>query len=123
MAELIDVVNALTKKRHQWSNISDDDKERCFFIINRFLSRLYPEMAQDLNNKNTDKPTQLDIWFKFLEDKPNFNIWPKKMKQGEISTSDRNLVKKSLDIDDNDVDYLHRFCKEELSKLIKNLKK
>ena len=123
MAELIDVVKAITNKRHQWIDISESDKEKFFFIINRMLSRLYPEMAQNLNNKNIEKSIQLDIWFKFLEGKPYFNMWPKKLKQGELSTPDRNIIKKNLDINDDDVDYLNRFYKKELLQEVKNLKK
>jgi hypothetical protein len=32
MAELIDVANAIFKEKNKWKDISDEDKEKFFFI-------------------------------------------------------------------------------------------
>ena len=52
MAELIDVANAMFKKRSDWKNISDFDKERFAFIFNRYFSKRYTEYSHFLNFKN-----------------------------------------------------------------------
>ena len=46
MAELLEVFKALTSKNNAWDDISDDDKISNFFIINRLMSKKYPEKTQ-----------------------------------------------------------------------------
>ena len=62
MAELIDVANALFRNKKDWKNITIEDKEKFFFIFNRYFSKKYPTNAQFLNNKNVDKSSSLDLW-------------------------------------------------------------
>jgi hypothetical protein len=73
MANLIDVVNAMFKK-DGWSDITSDDKEEFFFIINRFLSKKYPQLSQLLNDKSIDKVSAMDTWYFFLQ-KENYPKW------------------------------------------------
>lgn len=122
MAELIEVVNTLVKNKKNWVNILDDDKEQFFFIINRLLSKKYPEKAQLLNHKNIDKVTALDTWYYFLMDKPYPNwFWSKSNKESkkEINKTDYKLLLEKLKIKDIDLDFLIEnnidFIKEELS--------
>lgn len=126
MAELIEVVNTLVKNKKNWVNILDDDKEQFFFIINRLLSKKYPEKAQLLNHKNIDKVTALDTWYYFLMDKPYPNwFWSKSNKESkkEINKTDYKLLLEKLKIKDIDLDFLIEnnidFIKEELSYLKK----
>ena len=67
---LTSVTNAMFVYRKQWITITDEAKEQFFFIINRYLSKIYPEQAQLLNDKSIDKITALDIWYAFMMDKP-----------------------------------------------------
>ena len=39
MAELIDVVNAMFTNKDRWKSISNEDKEKNFFIINRYMCK------------------------------------------------------------------------------------
>ena len=55
MAELIDVANAMFTNKRNWVNISDEDKERNFFIFNRYFAKKYPEKSQLLNLKVIDQ--------------------------------------------------------------------
>ena len=57
MAELIDVANAMFTNKRNWVNISDEDKEKFFFIFNRYFSKKYTKKSQLLNNKNVNKST------------------------------------------------------------------
>ena len=42
MAELIDVANAMFRDKKNWNKIKDEDKDKFFFIFNRFFSKKYP---------------------------------------------------------------------------------
>ena len=66
MAELIDVFNAIIKNRDKWVSITDEEKSKNFFIINRYFCKIYPDKAQLLNIKNIDKIMAMDIWFHFM---------------------------------------------------------
>ena len=49
MAEIIDIANALFTDKNKWKDITDEDKEKFFFIFNRYFSKKYPEKSQLLN--------------------------------------------------------------------------
>ena len=95
MAELIDVANAMFRDKKNWNKIKDEDKDKFFFIFNRFFSKKYPTKSQLLNNKNVDKSTSLDLWYYFMLDKPYPNwFWSKspKFEKTDISDSDFKLL-------------------------------
>jgi hypothetical protein len=95
MAELIDVANAMFRNKKDWKNITDLDKEKFFFIFNRYFSKLYTTKSQLLNNKNVDKSTSLDLWYYFMLDKPYPNwFWSKspKFEKTDIPDSDFKLL-------------------------------
>ena len=70
MAEITEVANALFTNRKDWNNITDEDKEKFFFIFNRYFAKKYPEKAQLLNLKNIDKVSAFNLWFYFMTNKP-----------------------------------------------------
>ena len=95
MAELIDVANAMFRNKKDWENITDLDKEKFFFIFNRYFSKKYTTKSQLLNNKNVDKSTSLDLWYYFMLDKPYPNwFWSKspKFEKSDIPDSDFKLL-------------------------------
>ncbi len=129
MAEIIDVANALFTNKNKWSQITDEDKEKFFFVFNRYFSKKYPEKAQLLNLKNIDKVSAFDLWYNFMLDKPYPKwFWSKseKSEKSEISEKDYKLLLNGLKIKDIDLDYLIEnhidFIKEEL-KYYKDLQK
>jgi hypothetical protein len=125
MAELIDVVNAIFKNRNNWVNITDSEKEKNFFIINRYFCKIYPDKSQLLNSKNIDKVMAMDTWYYFMKTQPYpENFWSKSPKiDKEISDKDYKLLLRSLKVKDIDLDYLidryPDFIKEELAYLKK----
>jgi hypothetical protein len=128
MAELIDVANAMFRKA-DWSKINDFDKERFFFIFNRYFAKKYPERSQLLNLKIIDKVSSLDLWYHFMKDKPYPNwFWSKsdKVEKSDIPEKDYKLLLMKLKIKDIDLDYLINknpdFIKDEL-KYYKDLDK
>ena len=129
MAELIDVANAMFTNKRNWINISDEDKEKFFFIFNRYFAKKYPEKSQLLNLKVIDKVSALDLWFHFMSDKPYPKwFWSKseKVEKSDITEKEYKLLLLNLKIKDIDLDYLIKhqieFIKEEL-KYYKDLDK
>ena len=121
MAELIDVANAMFTNKRNWVNISDEDKEKFFFIFNRYFAKKYPEKSQLLNLKVIDKVSALDLWYHFMLNKPYPNwFWSKseKAEKSDISEKEYKLLLLNLKIKDIDLDYLIQhhidFIKEEL---------
>ena len=129
MAELIDVANALFKDKKNWVNISEEDKNKYFFIFNRYFSKKYTTKSQLLNMKSVEKSTALDLWFYFFKDKsyPQW-FWSKSSKSetGEIDQKDFLLLMDKLNLNKSeDLVYLIEnypdLIKEEL-KFYKNKK-
>ena len=124
MAELIDIFKALiSKSSTDLNNINDEDKIKNFFIINRYMSKKYPEMAKLLNPKTIDKVSAFDLWHHFMKDKPYPNwFWSKseKSEKSDIPNKDHKLLLQKLNIKDIDLDYLiehnSEFIKEELKR-------
>ena len=67
-----DILDSLTTKRYLYKDITKDDKESMFFIVNRYLSKIYPEKASKFNDKNIDKSLALDMWFIFIGTKKSW---------------------------------------------------
>lgn len=120
------IFNAIFKNRKDWDFITDDQKEKYFFIINRNFSKKYPEKAQLFNLKSINKISSMNLWFNFFENKPYPNwFWSKgdKADKSEIPEKDYKALLKILQIKDIDLDYLidkhPEFIKEELTWLKK----
>jgi len=128
MAELIDVANAMFKNKKDWINITDEDKEKFFFIFNRYFTKMYPEKSQLLNLKNIDKVSSMDLWYYYMLNKPYPRwFWSKSEKQKPvIPDKDFKLLIRKLNLKDLDVEYLIEnhfdFISEEL-KYFKELEK
>jgi hypothetical protein len=129
MANLKLVADAIFTKKVSWEEVSDEEKETCFFIFNRYFSKKYPEKSQLLNLKTIDKVTGMNLWYHFFKGKPYPNwLWIKNetKEKSEISEKDYKLLLEKLKIKDLDLNYLidnHlEFVKEEL-KYYKSLQK
>jgi hypothetical protein len=129
MADLKTLTNSMFYKKSDWVNITDEEKESCFFIINRMFSKKYPEKSQLFNNKNIDKVSSMNLWFSFMLDKsyPKW-FWSKSpsVEKANISEKDFNLLLTKLKIKDLDLIYLidkhYEFIEDEL-KYFKELEK
>jgi hypothetical protein len=121
MAEIIDVANALFTNKQDWSKITDEDKDKYFFIFNRYFAKKYVKESQLLNLKNIDKVLAFDTWYYFMLNKPYPKwFWSKseKAEKSDISEKDYKLLLQKLHIKDLDLDYLIKhhldFIKEEI---------
>lgn len=133
-SKLTEVVNCLFKDRKNYRNLEKEDKELNFFIINRYLSKKFPEYAEKFNNKSIDKSLALDMWFLYLSDKIDWKIfkwfWSKTPKKDKfLSESENKILIQRLLLRQEDLDILCQYypdlVKEELKyykELIKNEK-
>jgi hypothetical protein len=125
MAELIDVFKAMMRKG-SWDKITVEEKEKNFFIFNRYFSKVYPEQAQLLNLKNIDKVVGMELWYQFMKTEPYPDwFWSKSEKSDKpiLAPKDYKMLLVSLKVKPDDLDYLidkhFDFVKEELSYLKK----
>lgn len=126
---LLSVFNCAFKDKRDYLHLTDELKDKYFFIINRLFCKKYPIEAQLLNLKNIDKVSSFDLWYYFMIEKPYPKwFWSKteKSETSEIPEKDYKLLLQSLKLKDIDLDYLieHNidFIKEEL-KYFKDLQK
>ena len=130
MADLKLVANAMFYKKSEWINIPNSEKESCFFIFNRYFSKVYPEKSQLFNNKEIDKVSAMNLWYHFMLDKPYPKwFWSKSDDEKEkpkIVEKDFKLLLEKLKIKDLDLNYLienhYDFIKDEL-KYYKSIEK
>jgi len=125
MAELIDVFKAMMRKG-SWEKITVEEKEKNFFIFNRYFSKRYPEQAQLLNLKNIDKVVGMELWYQFMKTEPYPDwFWSKSEKSDKpiLAPKDYRMLLVSLKVKPDDLDYLIEkhfdFVKDELSYLKK----
>ena len=122
MAELIDVANAMLKNKKDWSKISDEDKDRFFFIFNRFFSKKYPDKSKLLNNKTINKVSAMDTWYLFMLDKPYPKwFWSKSEKKSkdEIEESEINYLLEEHSIKSSDLEILIKYYPDIVNEEIK----
>ncbi len=124
MAEITDVANAMFKSRDR-NLISSEDKEKFFFIFNRYFAKRYPEKAQMLNLKGMDKAAAMDIWFAFMKTQPYPDwFWSKSPKmEKDLPEKEYKSMLRHLEVKEQDLDYIldrfPDFAKEELAYLKK----
>lgn len=57
------VVDAMFSNKRLWQQLTDEDKEKFFFIFNRYVAKRYPREAQLFNRKGVCKASAMDLWF------------------------------------------------------------
>lgn len=112
--KLTDVINYLFVNRSVYRTLTIDDKKYFFFIVNRYLSKIYPKQSQEFNIKGIDESVCLDLWFIYLNGKNDMKkIWSKS-KFTKVSDSikiDKELLV-SLDIREDDYLFLSKYHKK-----------
>lgn len=107
---ILSISKAMFQNRGDWKFVSQEMKEKYFFIFNRYFSKKYPKMAQLLNDKNINKSVSLDLWFNFMIDKPYPKwFWSKSQEKKIESTSkgDFELLMEKLQLNKKeDLEYL-----------------
>ncbi len=120
---LFDVANVLIKDKHLFLELNDSLKEKYFFIINRYLSKGFPEFSSELNYKKIDKSLAFDAWYYFLYDKP-YPKWfwsksPKIEQEDDMKDKDKMMLIKYYDIRLEDLSYLVKWSPKQVKEDLK----
>jgi hypothetical protein len=126
--KLTNITNAMFRYPSQWVYVTDEQKEKWFFIINRYLSKNYPEKAFYLNDKIIDKVLAMNIWQAFMLDKPFPDMfWSKSEKKSEkILSSHKSLLflqNEILNITEAEMEILLCYHNDEVQEELKYIKK
>ena len=119
---LLQITNCMFKNRENWKWVTDDQKEEFSFIVNRLLSKMYPEYSEICNIKNIDSVSVMNLWF-YFQDGKNYPQWfwskSQKIEKTEISEKDFKLLMVKLNINKEEdliylIDHFPEIIKEEL---------
>ena len=123
---IIETSNAMFRYRNQWKFVTDEAKSKNFFIINRYMSKMYPEKAFLMNDKFMDEITGMNLWFAFMIDKPYPPfLWSKsekKIKKDLFIEKDLLSLRQHMNITDSELEILVRYHSDEVKEEIKWLK-
>jgi len=126
-SNILAISNAMFKNKKDWKLVTDEQKEQFFFIINRYFSKKYPDYAQLMNKKQTNKIIGMDLWFEFMKDKPYPKwFWSKaKEDSSKKEFTDKELfeLQKKLDLKKDEIDFLIKHHKDEVIEELEYLKK
>lgn len=94
---LLSISNVLFKNRDNWKYVTEQQKEKWFFIFNRYFSKKYPNISQLLNDKLQDKIAGMDLWFYFMANQPYPKwFWSKSEKEKDKSELTDKEIKELL---------------------------
>ena len=117
------IVNIIFYSKHEWSQVSDADKQANFFIVNRYLAKKYPKQAQAVNRKDIDKATAMDVWFMFLkkEARVPFWFWPGSTKRKDPPIKDWQIIQDFWKMNINDIYTLCEMFPDDVKAEIKRI--
>ncbi len=128
--DFISLGNIIFKDKDKYKFITNEDKERNFFILNRKFAYNDIKKAQFFNNKNIDKSSSLDIWFQIFNNTTNIPSWYWQTKAKKITKVKTKFKKVETDdlikrysLSEQDLNFLISYYDDELKKTIKRLKK
>lgn len=128
--DFISLGNIIFKDKDKYQFITNEDKEKNFFILNRKFAYKDIKKAQFFNNKNIDKSSSLDIWFALFSNTTNIPSWYWQTKNNKTMKIKPKFKKEELDdiikrydLNDNDIDFLVLYYEKEIIETISRLKK
>lgn len=69
--ELFNIIKVIFNNPKEWKEVSNLDKRKNFFMLNRFFSINYPLQANALQHMRINQVMVIEYWFKFLSSKFN----------------------------------------------------
>lgn len=63
------------KINYTYEDLTDEQKESNFFIVNRYLAKKYPKQSQYFNDYNQDKATAMDVWNLMIKKERQLPFW------------------------------------------------
>ena len=128
--ELFDIINSFTNEE-EWKKVTNAEKSRNLFMINRILSIKYPLQAQAFNLTKID-PIQTVNWWKEMIGKnytkpPGFIYTPtgkkeKKILKKPIPPEVYEFLRERFEVCNRDLDYLLEFYPLEFQKYCQSIK-
>lgn len=127
---LSQIVNAMYRLKKQWPDIDDESKKAAFFIINRYLSKEYPNNAHFLNKKGFDEVCAMEIWFNHQREDiktPNW-FWAKpemkKFSKDRLAHLDQHIINKFYQKEvEEEVEYYTKMFEGPITEKVKKTKK
>ncbi len=109
-----EILEAIFEKKSQYEFISDEDKQKWEFMLNRAFARKYPMVAYFLNKKESTL-IKLDYWFEFFKKENRIPGWawgyePKV-----------NKILKTLEVSSFELELLKQEFGKDFDNLVKNL--
>ena len=128
MADFIEIADSIFVNKHKYQNITDEDKEKQFYILNKKFSIAFPKTAQAFNMKGVDRASIMDLWFiKFKNDhKLPYWYWAKSpfsRDKNNYSAPDRKLLMEEFDLTNNEFEFLVDNFKEDSDYELKMIKR
>jgi hypothetical protein len=125
------VTDFIFKKKDEYKKLSDEDKERTFFVINRKLARGMPFFAEFLNKKSMNRATSMDIWYyyfvkKRFVDLPKwfyFKLSGKTKKKSSIKPDEREFLLSAHGIEERDLNFLLKYYPDDVKEELKKFRK
>jgi len=129
MKNLKDILNLIFINRKDFKTLTDDEKTKWGFIVNRMLSKKYPEYAQKLNVRQGDWGMVLNLWWVYIGYRPDKYYYTWVWESGKKGKS--KIDKKTIDLIHQrfewltieDIEYLHDWYNDDFKEEIKYYKK
>ena len=129
--DFITLANIIFKDKNKYNFVSDEEKESCFFVLNRKFAFRYLKQAQFFNFKNIDKSSAIDIWYQvFYKTTKGTPQWwwqtkqqAKEKEKSDFNKNELNLIKEYYGLKNNDIDFLIKYYSDKLKDDIKRIKK
>jgi hypothetical protein len=124
---ILSISKIMFQDKKKWNLVTDEMKDKYFFIFNRYMSKKYPKEAQLINNKLINKSIGLDLWYYFMLDKP-YPKWfwskSKKIESNQLLDKDFELLMLKLNLNKSeDLIYLINNFPEIIKEELKFYKK
>jgi len=122
---LLAVTNCMFRNKDHWKFVTDEQKIKFFFIVNRLISKKYPEVSQLLNLKTINQVVGMNLIYEFMKSKsyPSW-IWSKdeKSKSSNLNDEDFLILKSKTEFKEDEILFLLKYYKEECGEEIKYFK-
>lgn len=120
--ELFDIIKTIFKKDSDWDKVSNADKSRNYFMINRIMAIQFPIQADQFNRLKVNPYPVVDWWHRTLsKNYTKIPTWiytktnkPKKVKNTANPTFDEfvdieNFIRERFDVSSRELSELKKF--------------
>ena len=133
--DLFDIVKLIfTNKDKEWDNVSNNDKNRNFFMVNRIMSIQYPIQANQFNRTKINPSKVVNCWHDTLSQSfkkpPSEWIYAKTKKTKDTKkenhsnlTETEDFIREKYKISKREITDLKKFYPDEYYKWINDVSK